>query len=80
MKTQEEYLAWIEKEVIEISYTADSQPNSDFFLHQSDIDQARRYRASLLALRSIVELCNENTDHHLVDKSWILEAIEREFR
>lgn len=30
------------------------------------------------ALLSVLEICEENTDHHLVDKNWILKAIERE--
>jgi len=30
------------------------------------------------ALRAVVELCTENTDHHLIDKDWVLKAIEKE--
>ena len=29
-------------------------------------------------LRAVINLCTEETDHHLVDKDWILRAIIRE--
>ena len=48
--------------------------------HPDDVAYCKVNASGWLALLSIVELCNENTDHHLVDKSWILEAIEKEFR
>ena len=63
-----------------IQYEQDENTTATIIHLENLIRIDKEILASLLALRSIVELCNENTDHHLVDKSWILEAIEREFR
>ena len=53
--THNEVIAWIDREVIEAGWSADSPVDSYFFHHQSDIDEANRYRASLLANRAVLE-------------------------
>ena len=53
--THDEVIAWIDREVIEAGWSADSPVDSYFLHHQSDIDEANRYRASLLANRAGLE-------------------------
>jgi len=53
--THDKVIAWIDREVIEAGWYADSSVDSYFIHHQSDIDEANRYRASLLANRAGLE-------------------------
>jgi len=60
MTPHDEVIAWIDREVIEAGWSADSPVDSDLLHHQSDIDGARKYRASLLANRAGLERQRKN--------------------
>ena len=53
--THDEVIAWIDKQIKEASLMADSEPDSDWHVYPSTIEEAKYYRASLLANRDVLE-------------------------
>lgn len=77
--THDELLAKIEK-VKDYCEGAVLQVHNEFCISDrckcSEMETAQN--GIYKALRAVVELCTENTDHHLIDKDWVLNAIKRE--